>query len=78
MPKIACTIPPIATFGSGRFTTNVTVHRPVPTELVADSTTAYVPAWLGCPVIKPETRSIAKPGGRPLAPEVVAPFKAMI
>src|ERR1017187_8610531 len=67
-----------ATPGSGKLTTSVTVHWPTPRVLVANSTTEYVPAWMGCPVIKPVAVSTANPGGRPLAPYEVAPFLAII
>jgi hypothetical protein len=46
--------------------------------LVAEIVTAYVPAVLGTPLIKPEVALTDKPGGRPVALKLVGPFVAPI
>ena len=51
----------------------VTLPLPVPVALVAVSATAKVPACVGVPEITPLPAVIPSPGGKPLAPNLLAP-----
>ena len=59
---------------AGPETTIVRVLLPEPLPLLALRPTVKVPACVGVPEIEPLVPLMDRPGGRPLAPNVVAPL----
>ena len=57
---------------------NVTTKLPVPSELVALTVAAYIPADDGMPEIRPVVEFTDNPGGRPIALKLVGLLVAVI
>ena len=68
----------VMTGGGGLTTVRVSVALPVPPALVALRVTVYVPAVVGVPEINPVLVFTLKPVGRPIAPQVVIAWSAVI
>jgi hypothetical protein len=57
---------------------NVSEALPVPALLVALSVTVALPAFVGVPVIKPESVFTVRPAGNPVAPKLLGELVAVI